>query len=130
MYIICKEVEVHAAHSLNLNYSSKCNNLHGHSYKIKIWCALSNLDEEGMVVDYTKIKEIVDELDHNCLNDIPYFKDLGINTTTEHLCYYLSTKLPSIIKVEAWESLRNHCIYINTNHPEYAELKYMLGATI
>ena len=130
MYIICKEVEVHAAHFLKLDYKSKCNNLHGHSYKFKIWCAANNLNDMGMVVDYTRIKEIVNEFDHNCINDIPYFKEQGINTTTEHLCYYISQKLPNIIKVEAWESPHNHCIYINTNHSEYAELKYMLGAMV
>lgn len=125
MYIVSKTTEIHAAHKLSLPYESKCVCLHGHSYKITVWCASNTLNSENMVLDYNVIKGAVNRFDHTYLNDeIP--SDWG-NTTTEMLCHYLAKSIPFTIKVEAWESSNNRCIYINEMHPEFDTLKYMLG---
>ena len=59
MYTVIKRMEVSAAHSLRLSYRSKCENLHGHNWIITVYCRSSRLNSEGMVVDFTRIKEVV-----------------------------------------------------------------------
>ena len=60
--IICKEVKFDCAHMLSY-YTGKCSNLHGHTYHGII--RLEGITgEDCMLVDYNKIKEHVDELDH------------------------------------------------------------------
>lgn len=65
MYTVIKRLEVSAAHSLNLSYRSKCENLHGHNWIITVYCRSAELNADGMVVDFSLIKKAVKErLDH------------------------------------------------------------------
>ena len=65
MYTVIKRMEVSAAHSLNLSYQSKCENLHGHNWIITVYCRAKELNADGMVVDFSHIKQTVKEkLDH------------------------------------------------------------------
>ena len=59
MYYIKKTFEVSAAHSLNLSYESKCTMLHGHNWIITVECKARELNSDGMVVDFTHIKQTV-----------------------------------------------------------------------
>lgn len=88
MYYIKKSFEIAGAHRLNLSYESKCSNLHGHNWWITVYCKSENLDENGMVCDFSHIKKIiVDRFDHKYLNDIAPFD--SINSTAENMAYYL-----------------------------------------
>ncbi|MBR6342921.1 MAG: 6-carboxytetrahydropterin synthase, partial [Selenomonadaceae bacterium] len=80
MYTVTKRVEISSAHSLRLPYESKCRNLHGHNWIIDVTCQSETLNEDGMVLDFVKIKEIVGKLDHANINEI--LGD-GINPTAE-----------------------------------------------
>ena len=63
-----KRMEVSAAHSLKLSYRSKCENLHGHNWIITVYCRSKELNADGMVVDFSHIKQVVKEqLDHHNL---------------------------------------------------------------
>ena len=65
MYTVIKRMEVSASHSLKLSYQSKCENLHGHNWIITVFCRSKDLNEDGMVVDFTHIKEVLmGQLDH------------------------------------------------------------------
>lgn len=65
MYYIEKTMEISACHCLKLSYESKCQNLHGHNWIITVYCKSSELNKDGMVVDFTHIKRLVsDRLDH------------------------------------------------------------------
>jgi len=56
---------------LELDYPSKCTQLHGHNWQITIHCKARELDHNGMVVDFSKIKSsITDKLDHQVINDV------------------------------------------------------------
>ena len=55
MYTVIKRMEVSASHSLKLSYQSKCENLHGHNWIIIVFCRSKDLNEDGMVVDFTHI---------------------------------------------------------------------------
>lgn len=71
---VVKEFTFDAAHHLP-NYPGKCQNLHGHTYRLQIGIKGPINPVTGMVVDFAKIKEIIrrvilDYLDHKCLNEI------------------------------------------------------------
>ena len=91
--LVTKEFTFDAAHYLP-NYYGKCENLHGHTYRLQVTVegpVLSN----GMVVDFVLLKHIVKErilnnVDHRCLNDqFP-------NPTTELICIWIWDELNDI----------------------------------
>ncbi len=68
MYTLIKTVEIDSAHFLP-NYIGKCANLHGHRWMIKVNIQAKKLNSSGMVMDFTVIKEIVNKLDHETINE-------------------------------------------------------------
>lgn len=75
MYTITKEVYFCYGHRL-MNHPGKCRNLHGHSVKASISISSEQLNDQGMVCDFSDIKDCVEgyidkHLDHNFL----LFKD-------------------------------------------------------
>ena len=120
MYRLSVSDNFSAAHKL-CGYEGACKNLHGHNWKVKVTLACDVLDDIGMALDFGVIKrllgEILDELDHNYLNDLPYFKDK--NPTSENLSRYIFerfelalTQLPGKVEsVEIFESERSSVTY-------------------
>lgn len=107
MYTVIKRMEVSASHSLNLSYSSKCENLHGHNWIITVSCRSGILNEDGMVVDFTHIKEVVmGKLDHQNLNEV-----LSFNPTAENIARWICDQIPTCFRVEVCESEGNTAIY-------------------
>ena len=107
MFYVSKQLEVSGAHNLNLNYESKCQNLHGHNWIITVFCKSETLDENGMVIDFTKIKTLVhDKLDHKYLNDIVDF-----NPTAENMAKWICDTVPHCYKVSVQESSGNVSTY-------------------
>ena len=49
MYYVCKRLEISSAHALHLSYESKCENLHGHNWIVKVYCKSETLNADGMV---------------------------------------------------------------------------------
>lgn len=70
-YTITKELRWEAAHVLHgLPEGHQCGRLHGHSYRASVTLVASSLDENGFVLDFGIIKEVVkDRYDHQTLND-------------------------------------------------------------
>jgi 6-pyruvoyltetrahydropterin/6-carboxytetrahydropterin synthase len=65
MYTVTNKMEIAGAHRLQLDYESKCSNLHGHNWIVEVTCQASTLNDNGMVCDFTHIKKLVhDKLDH------------------------------------------------------------------
>lgn len=113
-----------AAHQLNLSYLSKCENLHGHSYKCAITISNANddLNQDGMIVDFVEFKKIIkekieDRLDHKYLNDI-----FGTtNSTAEYMAKWIAEQINEGLKencidarctkVELNETAKNMAIY-------------------
>ena len=90
MYEATVEVSFAAAHNLR-NYEGKCARLHGHNFRVQVTAESEELDAVGMVIDFTILKglvrELLEELDHSYLNEIPPFDK--INPTTEAVARYL-----------------------------------------
>jgi len=59
MYTIRKKFKFEMAHMLGDSYSQECQNIHGHSYVLEVKVISSNLNKDGMVIDFKRLKEIV-----------------------------------------------------------------------
>ncbi|MDR2551636.1 MAG: 6-carboxytetrahydropterin synthase QueD [Treponema sp.] len=76
MYTIRVEAAFSAAHFLQY-YRGKCEHLHGHNYRVRLWARGEELDEGGMLIDFARLKDalraVCGALDHSNLNDMPLF---------------------------------------------------------
>lgn len=95
-----------AAHSLR-DYQGKCENNHGHNWKVEAELESDRLNNQGMVMDFSELRDrmegVLESLDHKCLNEIKPFDEL--NPTTENIAKEiygrLSEGLPEGVKVAA-----------------------------
>lgn len=107
MYYVKKTFEVAGAHHLELDYPSKCTHLHGHNWKITIYCKAKELDKNGMVVDFADIKHrVADQLDHNVVNDV-----IGCNPTAENMARWCQQQVPNCYRVDVQETSGNTATY-------------------
>jgi 6-pyruvoyltetrahydropterin/6-carboxytetrahydropterin synthase len=115
-----------AAHQLKM-VAKKCENLHGHNWKIEVCVAGENLNDAGVLVDFGELKqnvsEIMTRLDHNFLNELDYFNDNN-PPSSENIAVYIANSLQTMLKdprirvtsVTAWES-ENACAKYLTFNP-------------
>lgn len=111
-----------AAHRLTM-VGEKCENLHGHNWKIEVYVQGNDLDEGGVLVDFGIIKrhvrDLMETLDHKFLNDLEFFQN-GTPPSSENIALYLARNLASrmdlpgirISRVTAWESEDASATYI------------------
>jgi 6-pyruvoyltetrahydropterin/6-carboxytetrahydropterin synthase len=89
MYEVTVEDSFAAGHYLR-EYRGKCENPHGHNYKVRVTLAGKELDRAGLLLDFKDLKEVmkhvIDRLDHQMLNDIDPFRTL--NPSAENLSKY------------------------------------------
>ncbi len=102
-----------AAHQLKM-VGSKCENMHGHNWKIEVCVTGDKLNAGGVLVDFGEIKTclaaVIKKLDHKFLNELDYIPD-G-TPSSENIAYFVATELQSKIdnssarvsRVTAWES--------------------------
>lgn len=107
MYYTRKTIEISAAHRLALDYDSKCTALHGHNWRITVYCRSPKLDANGMVTDFTVIKRaIADKIDHKVLNDV-----LPFNPTAENIACWVVGQVPNCYRADVQESQENIAVY-------------------
>jgi 6-pyruvoyltetrahydropterin/6-carboxytetrahydropterin synthase len=94
MFEISVEYTFAAGHALR-NYKGKCENVHGHNYKVRVTLAGDKLNAAGLLMDFvelrSEIKRLVEKLDHRFLNDIPPFDQL--NPSAENLAKYICDRI-------------------------------------
>jgi len=89
MFEVTVEDSFAAGHYLR-NYKGKCENPHGHNYKIRVTLAGEELDKAGLLLDFKDLREVmkhvIDRLDHQMINDLEPFTQ--VNPSAENLAKY------------------------------------------
>ena len=113
-----------AAHRLTM-VGTKCENLHGHNWKVEVHVMGEKLDKAGVLVDFGVIKkyvaQIMSSLDHKYLNELEYFQQC--QPSSENIAYLIATALQekidspgiTVSRVSAWESDDAAATYIMPN---------------
>ena len=113
MYELKTVSQFGAAHQLR-DFGGKCENLHGHNWKIEVYVKGKKLGHDGLLMDFGLIKKatkkVLDGLDHKFLNDLEYFKE--INPSSENIARHIYEALSQelndedvrVSRVTAWES--------------------------
>ncbi|RLA94196.1 MAG: 6-carboxytetrahydropterin synthase QueD [Deltaproteobacteria bacterium] len=121
MYEVVVYTYFSAAHNLR-GYRGKCEELHGHNWKVSVKVGAEKLDQLGMVIDFKELKKtvnkVIQKLDHKYLNDVPPFD--SINPSSENIAYYIFQELKKainsgrikVIKVSVWESEDSTATYL------------------
>jgi 6-pyruvoyltetrahydropterin/6-carboxytetrahydropterin synthase len=89
MFEVTVETDFSAGHYLR-NYKGKCENPHGHNYRVRVTLAGTELDKAGMLLDFKQLKQIleplIERLDHRMLNEVEPFTVL--NPSAENMAKY------------------------------------------
>ena len=99
MYEVTVEDSFAAGHYLR-NYKGKCENPHGHNYKVRVTLRGAELDKAGLLLDFKDLKDVmkhvIDRLDHQMLNDIEPFRQL--NPSAENMARYFYQEASSHLR--------------------------------
>lgn len=94
MYKLKIQDHFSSAHFLR-NYQGPCEKLHGHNWKVELTVEGEKLDQTDLLIDFkilkSILKSILQELDHQLLNDLSYFKD--INPSSERIAEFIFKKV-------------------------------------
>ncbi|MFH1626025.1 MAG: 6-carboxytetrahydropterin synthase QueD [Pseudomonadota bacterium] len=113
MYEVMIKADFSAAHSLK-EYGGKCEDLHGHNFKVDVYARARKLNNIGLTIDFRILKEktriILAQLDHKYLNELPHFSER--NPSSENIAAHIFRQLKNelndenvvIKRVAVWES--------------------------
>lgn len=115
MFEVSVDETFSAGHALR-GYKGKCENPHGHNYKVRVTLQGESLDSIGLLFDFVHLKQVmrglIGEMDHRFLNDQAPFNE--INPSAENIAKYVydqaSQKIrvienaPRISSVTVWET--------------------------
>ncbi|MER3499631.1 MAG: 6-carboxytetrahydropterin synthase QueD [Chitinophagaceae bacterium] len=119
MMEIYKEFSFDAAHFLpNVPKGHKCRQMHGHTYRVRIYVEGVVDEQLGWIIDFKVLKDtvkpVIDELDHVLLNNISGLE----NPTAENITIWLWKKikpvLPPLSKIELKETGSTGVIYTDS----------------
>lgn len=114
MYELKVTTRFAAAHQLSM-VGEKCENLHGHNWKVEVYVQGRDLDAGGVLMDFGIIKQhvrgLMETLDHKFLNELDAFGN-GTPPSSENIARYIAIELQkrvntpaiSVARVTAWES--------------------------
>ena len=123
MFTICKRYPFEMAHKLKSSYSKECQQIHGHSYKLEVTIQSDKLNEDGMVMDFKKLNEIMEPIiatyDHEYLDfDVCHYNPTAENMAKKiyyKICFGLidldSDPAIKLIKVRLWETEKAYVEY-------------------
>ncbi|HUA83045.1 MAG TPA: 6-carboxytetrahydropterin synthase QueD [Bryobacteraceae bacterium] len=112
MFEIAVEQTFAAGHALR-NYKGKCENVHGHNFRVQVVMEGERLDETGLLVDFLDVKDamraIIDRLDHVFLNDVAPF-DVK-NPSAENIAEYFYQEMTRGLKSPAPVRIREVTVW-------------------
>ncbi|HZG53031.1 MAG TPA: 6-carboxytetrahydropterin synthase QueD [Pyrinomonadaceae bacterium] len=121
MFEVMIERNFSSAHQLR-GYKGKCENLHGHNYKIEIFARGRELDHIGLLVDFGELKtaadDIVQYLDHRNINELPPF-DVELNPSAENLARYILERVAARVGDERVQVYKVRCYETPTSVATY-----------
>jgi 6-pyruvoyltetrahydropterin/6-carboxytetrahydropterin synthase len=110
-----------SAHQLR-GYRGKCENLHGHNYRVEIYARGRELNGVGLLVDFVELKEAADEivnfLDHKNINELPPF-DEELNPSAENLARFILERVARRIDDERVMVYKVRCFETPTSVATY-----------
>jgi len=110
-----------SAHQLR-GYKGKCENLHGHNYKIEIYARGRELNNIGLLVDFIELKEAADDLvtylDHKNLNELEPFVEEQ-NPSAENVARFVLERLASRIDDDRVQIYKVRCFETPTSVATY-----------
>ena len=99
MFQVSVEETFSSGHALR-GYKGKCENVHGHNYRVRVSIEGQQLDGIGLLLDFTHVKHalrgIIAKLDHQFLNDLEPFKTA--NPSAENMAKYFYEQLAGQLK--------------------------------
>jgi queuosine biosynthesis protein QueD len=122
MYELKVKTHFAAAHRLTM-VGEKCENLHGHNWKVEVVLCGDTLDQGGVLMDFgiikKHLKEVIRTLDHQFLNELDFF-DEATPPSSENIARYIAGELAgrmepypaTVERVSAWESDNSCATYI------------------
>ncbi len=121
MFEVMIERNFSSAHQLR-GYKGKCENLHGHNYRVEIYARGSELDNIGLLVDFGELKDAADELvaylDHRNINELPPF-DEELNPSAENLARYILERVARRVGDERVRVYKVRCYETPTSVATY-----------
>jgi 6-pyruvoyltetrahydropterin/6-carboxytetrahydropterin synthase len=121
MFEVAVEQTFAAGHALR-NYKGKCENVHGHNYRVRVTIAGEQLDDAGLLVDFVDVKRLmggaIEYLDHRFINELPPFDQ--INPSAENMAKYFYDRVSAgmqsdapvrIAEVRVWETDTSSAVY-------------------
>lgn len=129
MFEVSVDYSFAAGHALR-GYKGKCENVHGHNYRVRVTVGGEELNSIGLLMDFVdlraEIRALVERLDHRFMNDIPPFDRL--NPSAENLARYLCEELDSQMRgnglrvqaVTVWETDTTSATYRPTGNSSRA----------
>jgi 6-pyruvoyltetrahydropterin/6-carboxytetrahydropterin synthase len=115
MFEVSVEQVFAAGHALR-NYKGKCENIHGHNWRVQVVIEGEQLDGTGLLVDFIDVKDlmgsVIARLDHQFLNEVAPFdvKNPSAENIAEYFYEQMSTGLAAtpvpvrIREVKIWET--------------------------
>ena len=137
MFVIERSFSIAVGHRLS-KHQGKCKNFHGHNYKILVAVRAENLDDNGMVLDFSEldniVKEFLDKFDHSLIvnqdddicneisrtlieHDMSVIRVSNEPTAENFACeiyHYVATKLPQNVGMDyvaVYETDRSRAVY-------------------
>jgi 6-pyruvoyltetrahydropterin/6-carboxytetrahydropterin synthase len=124
VFEVTVEQSFSAGHALR-EYKGKCENVHGHNYRVQVTVEGEQLNRIGLLVDFVELKRVVREiiayLDHQFINDLEPFT--RINPSAENMAKYFYDEVavrmkPStegtaarIAQIKIWETDTSIAVY-------------------
>jgi 6-pyruvoyltetrahydropterin/6-carboxytetrahydropterin synthase len=121
MFEVTVEQTFAAGHALR-NYHGKCEDVHGHNYRVRVTVEGQQLDCTGLLVDFLEVNRLISDavgyLDHRFINDLVPFDE--INPSAENIAKYfydqlnlgLKNEVPvRISAIQVWETDTSSAIY-------------------